>query len=95
MKSEVYSWRLSEQLKSELEAEARREGKSMATMLCDVAVDWLRERRDGRGDEDAEQVRLQAALRACVGSIRGGNPQRSQQAREVLRARIKKAHRRS
>lgn len=86
-KSEVYSWRLSPDLKERLEEAARREGTSMAEILKRTAEDWL----DGRADGDAEeerQARLRAAAMRFVGTIAGGRPDRSQSARADLRSRL-------
>jgi len=55
-KSEVYSWRLSPELKADLEAAARAEKTNVASVLERLARDWLATRRLS-DEEDAEQQR--------------------------------------
>jgi len=83
MKTEVYSWRLSRGLKSDLERAARAR-KVRVSALLDMAVrDWLAKIA---GDE--EQKRLHAAVEPLIGSIAGGNPRRSEMVREIVRKRL-------
>jgi len=92
MKTEVYSWRVSAQKKAELESEARREGTSLAGLLERITADWLEERRNERNGEEAEQAAIRKRVMATVGSIRGGDPTRSQRASELVREIIRKKH---
>jgi hypothetical protein len=92
MKTEVYSWRLSAARKAELEAEARREGTSLSALLDRVTADWLAERRNGHYSDDAEQAALRKRVMATVGTIRGSNPARSEQAAELVRDIIHNKH---
>ena len=92
MKTEVYSWRVSAQKKSELESEARREGTSLAKLLDDITAMWLRERRNGRNGEEAEQAALRRRVMATVGLIRSGDPTLATRAREIVRERIVRKH---
>jgi hypothetical protein len=91
MKTEVYSWRVSAQRKTELENESRRKGTSLAGLLDQITADWLQERRNARNGDDAEQARIRKRAEAAIGSIAGGDPHRSSQAsqrvREILRKR--------
>jgi hypothetical protein len=65
-KTAVYSWRVTPELKAELEERARREGRSLAEMLEEISRAWLRESRSA---EDAEeQARLHAAARRFAGA---------------------------
>jgi hypothetical protein len=80
MKTEVYSWRLSARKKAELDSEARREGKSIAGLLDEITTDWLEARRDSRNGDEAEQVAIRKRAAKVIGSLRGGNPDRSSQA---------------
>jgi len=88
-RSEVYSWRLSPALKGALEEASRREQKSVARLLEELAEDWLT-RRSQPGDEAGEQERLRARALRFVGALRGGDPQRAERAREKVRARLAK-----
>ncbi len=89
MKTEVYSWRLSAELKTTLEREARRRKMSLSAVLDTAVHEWI---EHGRGDAegDEEQQRVRAAAMACVGSITGGNPHRSESARQSVRERLQR-----
>ncbi len=91
MKTEVYSWRVSADLKSGLEQEAHRRQISLAALLEGAARDLL----DGASVEsESEQERLHQAVSACLGSIAGDDPRRSENARQTLRQRLRQRHER-
>src|SRR5689334_5824829 len=92
MKSEVYSWRVSAELKADLEAEARRQNVSLARLLEQVSRDWLDDRRRHPNSDAAEQERLHAAARKAIGTIPSDNPRRSQMVRELVRERLKQKY---
>jgi predicted DNA-binding ribbon-helix-helix protein len=92
MKSEVYSWRLSPVLKTELEEAARAEKKSLAQLLEQIAGDWLSRPREGDPSEEERQQRIRAAVLKTVGTIHGGDPDGAQNARTEVRARIARRH---
>jgi hypothetical protein len=92
MKTEVYSWRVSAAKKADLESEARREGTSVAELLEKITADWLQERRTSRNGEEDEQAALRRRVMATVGTIRGGDPTRSQRAGELVREIIRQKH---
>ena len=85
MRSEVYSWRLSRELKEDLEHAARREGVSLSRLLERIARDWLQSRAAAAADDEAEQERIRARAMRFVGSIQGGDPDRAAKARERVR----------
>jgi hypothetical protein len=91
MRTEVYSWRLSEELKSDLEREARLRKISLSSIL-DLAVRaWLNEcGLDVAGDE--AQQELHAAADHCLGMLAGHNPHRAETAREIVRRRLQRRH---
>lgn len=91
MKTEVYSWRVSSELKQSLEREARRRKASVASILDAAARQWLRKSRASVTD-DEEQERLHAAVAPSIGSISGGDPYRSESVSEIVRARLKKRY---
>lgn len=91
-KTEVYSWRVSPQIKQELEMEARRLGVSLAALLDRMALHWLNERRPAAGAIAAEQVRLHANAARTLGSIRGGDPNRTERRRDLIRKRLARRH---
>ena len=77
MKTEVYSWRVSRELKMALETAAHEEGISVARLLERIAREWLDERTAARRDDELEQGRLRASAmrfvgRSCGGAIRTG-----------------------
>lgn len=88
MKTEVYSWRLSPDLKNDLEEAARRERVSVAQLLERITRAWLKARGSAAEDDEAEQERLRAIAMQFVGTIRGGDPDRaaevSKRVRELL-----------
>src|SRR5579863_274524 len=94
MKTEVYSWRISPELKTDLEAEARREKLSVSALLDRLASEGLAERRSRSEADDAEQARLHAAAEKLCGTIRGGAA-RSESVRTLVRERLKRRHERS
>jgi hypothetical protein len=91
-KTEVYSWRLSRQLKGELEEAARSEDKSLAELLEQIAREWIERSRQTGGDEDEQQRRLREAAIKFVGVIEGGNPHRAEAARSEVKAQIARRH---
>ena len=91
MKTEVYSWRLSPHLKSELQEAARAERKSVADLLEEIVKGWL---QHARGQDDAEgesQQRVREAVMKCAGTIEG-RPDLAENARSEVRARIARRH---
>jgi hypothetical protein len=92
-KSEVYSWRLSTELKTALERRARLEGRSVSGLLDRVVQDWLRNGKSD-ADDEAEQARLHREAAKYIGTISGGNPRRAETARETIRERLRQAHER-
>ena len=89
MKSEVYSWRLSTDLKTGLEREARRRKISLSAALDIAAQEWLK--KGDSQDDAAEQARLHAAAAKAVGTIEG-RPGDAENAREIVRQRIRQRH---
>ena len=89
MKSEVYSWRVSTDLKTGLEREARQRKISIAAVLDLAARDWLN-KGGAEIDGDEEQARLQKAASKCFGSLASGNAHRSENARQAVRQRLRR-----
>ncbi|MFZ3329492.1 MAG: hypothetical protein WA197_02580 [Candidatus Acidiferrales bacterium] len=94
MKEEVYSWRLSGELKSDLEREARLRRMPVSSVL-DLAVrDWLKKSgADVAGDE--VQRALHAGAERCLGVIASGNSRRAETARKSVRDRIQRRRERT
>lgn len=91
MKTEVYSWRVSADLKTDLEREARRRKISLSAALDLAAQEWLKNRK-GDPDDAARQQRLQRAAAACFGKFASGRPRRSESVRQAVRERLGRKH---
>jgi hypothetical protein len=89
MKSEVYSWRVSTDLKTGLEREARRRKISVSAALDLAARDWL-DKGGAEIDGDKGQLRLQKAASKCFGVLASGNAPRSENARRAVRQRLRR-----
>ena len=86
MKTEVYTWRVSAELKVDLEREARRRKQSLAAVLDLAARDWLA-KSARETEDDQEQVRLHAAAEKYIGALEGGLAP-STTVRETVRKRL-------
>jgi hypothetical protein len=87
MKTEVYSWRVSSELKQSLEREARRRKASISSILDAAAREWLAKSRASIAD-DEEQKRLHAAIEPLLGSISRDIPYSPEILRETIRRRV-------
>ena len=90
-KTEVYSWRVSPELKVGLEDAARSEGTSVARLLDRIVTEWLAGFRDEEND-DEEQRRIHAAAAKCFGKLRGGDPHLAEQASSRVRERLEEKY---
>ena len=91
MRTEVYSWRLSGELKSDLEREARLRKVPVSAVLETAVRDWLK-KGDTDVSEDESQRQLQTAAANCLGVLASGNSRRAETARDVLRKRLRQRH---
>jgi hypothetical protein len=89
MKSEVYSWRVSTDLKTGLEREARRRKISVSAVLDLAARDWLN-KGGAEIDGDEEQPRLHKAASKCFGALASGNAYRAENVRQAVRERLQR-----
>jgi hypothetical protein len=78
-------------MKEALEAEARREGISIAALLDRITKEWVESGR-GRSAAENEQARLHSAVLRTIGTIAGKNPRRSEEARLLVRQRLQRRH---
>ncbi len=92
-KSEVYSWRLSRELKMQLEAAAREEKISVSALLERIVREWL----DRNMPDDAEQQRrLHERARRAIGTVSiGGGSATNERVREVMGEILEKKYRAS
>ena len=91
MKTEVYSWRLSPHLKSQLQEAARAEQKSISDLLEEIVKSWLHQARGQSDAEEERQRRVREAVMKCAGTIEG-SPDLAENARSEVRARIARRH---
>jgi len=87
-KTEVYSWRVSREVKEALEEESRERGVSMASLVEEAVVEYLARPASEAAEDEAEQQRILARAAPFFGSIHGGDPDRASQVRERVRARL-------
>ena len=88
MKAEVYSWRVSTDLKTTLEREARRRKLSLSSVLDLAAREWLN--NTGAGNEgEEEQRRLHQAASKLLGAFDRGDAHRSENVRRAVRRRLR------
>jgi len=91
MESEVYSWRVSSDLKTSLEREAWRRKISMAAALDAAAREWLR--NSGAANEgDEEHRRLQKSALKWIGKLASGDGRRSETAAQSVRGRLRRRY---
>ena len=91
MKTEVYSWRLSGELSSDLEREARLRKVSVSSVLETAVRDWLRKSNADVPDDQAQR-KLHTAVASCLGVLAGLNSRRAETAREVVRKRLRRRY---
>ena len=83
----MYSWRLSPDLKTEVERAARTRKKTFSAILETAVREWLEKSGDEAGEE-AEQRRLHAEAENCLGIISSGRRGRSERVSADVRARL-------
>ena len=89
MKTEVYSWRVSTELKTGLEREARRRNISLSAALDLAAQEWLNQHEDL--DDASRQRKLQRAAAKCFGAF-AGEGHRSETVRQTIRERLRRKY---
>jgi hypothetical protein len=91
MVTEVYSWRVSRDLKAGLEREARRRKLSLSKILDMAAREWL-SRSGAENESDEGQLRLHRAASKWLGAFAGQDPHRSESVRETMRQRLRRRY---
>jgi hypothetical protein len=91
MKTEVYSWRVSADRKTDLEREARRRKISLSAALDLATQEWLTKSNAGT-DEEAQQQRLRQAASECFGVLASGDARRSECVRQTVRQRLRRRY---
>lgn len=88
MKTEVYSWRVSSELKSDLEREARLRHAPVSAVLEEAVRTWLN--RPSDPDNEVEQRKLHRAAAESFGTIAGNDKSRSENAGRLVRERLRR-----
>jgi hypothetical protein len=88
MKSHVYGWRLSEELKSELERAARPRHAPLSAVLEQAARAWLAQNAAELAEDEETQHKLRAAGERCFGTIAGLGPYHAKRVRETVGRRL-------
>ena len=92
MRTHVYSWRLSGNLKSELERAARLRRASLSAVLEQAARTWLAQNAAELADDEQTQRKLHAAAERCFGTIAGLGPYHAVRVRETVRRRLREKY---
>jgi hypothetical protein len=87
MKTEVYSWRVSSELKSDLERAARHRRVPLAFVLEEAARKWLAESAAKLSDDES-QSKLHAAVEPFIGALASIGPADAHSARKIIRRRL-------
>ena len=91
MKTEVYSWRVSPDIKTSLEREARRRKISVSAALDLAAREWLL-KTSVTNEDDEGQYRLKKAASRWLGALASGDTQRSEKVSRTVRQRLRRAY---
>ena len=91
MKTEVYSWRVSPDVKTALEREARRRKISVSAALDLAAREWPLKTGMTNEDDD-EQYRLKKAASRWLGALASGDAQRSEKVSQTVRHRLRRGY---
>ena len=91
MRTEVYSWRMSDELKSNLEREARLRQIPVSSIL-DLAVrEWLKKSGLAAEREEAQRA-LHAAAEQYLGILAGRYPHKAERARQAVRKQLRQRY---
>ena len=91
-KTEVYSWRVASEVKEALEEASRERGVSMASIIDDAVAEYLARPQTAIEADEAERQRFWESVRPLLGTINGGDPDRSSQVRQRVRQRLREKH---
>jgi predicted transcriptional regulator len=92
-KSEVYTWRVSPEVKGGLEEIARRERRSVSRVLDEIVAEHLQADAQESSAEADQQRRLHDRAARFAGRLSGQDPDRAASARDRVRARLRKRSR--
>ena len=93
MRTHVYRWRLSGNLKGELERAAQLRGVPLSAVLEQAARAWLTQNAAELGDDEETQRKLHAAAERYFGTLDGlGGPYDAGRVRETVRRRLREKY---
>jgi predicted transcriptional regulator len=87
-KTEVYSWRVSPAMKRRLDELARRERRSVASLLEEIVAAHIDAHGADTPGDAAHQRTLHRSAARFAGCMEGSDPQRSATARARVQARL-------
>jgi hypothetical protein len=87
MKTQVFSWRVSSSLKSELEREARLRKTTVTALLEEAARASLMGSGEGRDDAD-RQLEIRQAAERCMGTVALPWTNASERVSELVREKV-------
>jgi hypothetical protein len=93
MKTEVYSWRLASELKSDLQRAARQRRVPLSSVLEEAARKWLKESA-AKVSDDENQRKLHAAVEPFMGVLSGIGPADARSVRKLIRRRLTRRYER-
>jgi hypothetical protein len=79
VKTEIYRWRLSSELKADLERQAHLRRVPVSSILNGAVRHWLRKNKSNFRNE-AAQRRLHASAALCFGAFAGSDSRRAEKA---------------
>jgi hypothetical protein len=91
MRTEVYNWRVSRDLKVDLERAAREARTSVSSVLDEAAREWLK-KRGSDAAEDELQMQIHRAAAKYFGAFAGENPNRAESASRTVREKLKRRY---
>lgn len=68
-KTEIDTWQISPQLKTELEEAARARQKSVTELMEEIAREWLERTREYEADDEERQRQIRAAAMKVAGAV--------------------------
>ena len=92
MKSEVYSWRVSPEVKTSLEREALRRNISVSAALDEAAREWVQRSSTANESDEEQQLRLHEAASKWLGKLSSGDSRRSETVSEQVRDRLRRRY---
>ena len=87
-KTEVYTWRVSSEMKASLEETARNTNRSVAKLLDEIVAERLDATGPAGEAEMDNQRRLHARVARFAGRFTGADPIRGERAKARVRARL-------